>query len=343
MVAMVATVAVNEVMRGVGMVLGEYDLDLCPSFDRHGTGAVTVDDLMRAISAVLDGCPGTPGPSPTASTPTPVSPTPIGTPPPTATSTVNQAPSLPAASIYRTYAGAPIALPLGVVDPEGGPLRCLADALPSGATLDGNVLRWTPTDAQLGPIHVPFSCSDTADPPLTAAGQLTFKVAPLDPCSRPSCDPATGCTNALPPVDAPCCTAELLPRVAEPQARCPEGKVAFLGRNNSGFGRLQNCDRLRVRNFAQSGAQVSFHVEARCLRTDDDVDVSVRIETKDRVLVNASRRVFLHVDETKNSPPGHREHRGHTLRVAPIPCRPPTTVAAVVDHPATPAARRPSE
>src|SRR5215510_8450066 len=104
-----------------------------------------------------------------------------------------QPPVLPTASIYRTFPGFPIAVPLGVTDPEGGPVACTVENIPSGAAFDAEteVLSWTPGDDQLGAFYVPFECSDDASPPLSVSGKLTFRVSARDTCVIPSCEPAS--------------------------------------------------------------------------------------------------------------------------------------------------------
>jgi hypothetical protein len=295
-------VGVNECVRGVAIALGQSSLDACPSFDRNGSRTVTVDELLMGVNAVLRGCPGTPTvgvtPTRTASATASATITPTASPSttPTATPTVNQPPIVSTGPVYRTFEGFDVRVPLAS-DPEGGPVQCMSDGLPPGATLEDEVLSWTPNATQLGPFSVPFSCVDAAVPPESAAGTMAFKVLPLDPCSRPECEPATGCSVALPAPDELCCTETEITRVAEPQAECPAGRVAFIGRNLSGFGRLQNCDTMQVRNFAQSGAQMTLHVEARCLNTNTYIEVFARIETRRRVLVNTVKpQVFFTPD-----------------------------------------------
>jgi hypothetical protein len=289
-------VAVNETVRGVAILLGQSPLAVCPSFDRDGSLSVTVNELVEAVQAALNGCPGTPGTSMTASPTRTATPTgadtaaPPHTPTPTPTATVNQPPRLAGGTIYRTFAGAEVRMPLGT-DPEGGPVECAAEPLPAGAVLQGAELLWTPAEDQLGPHVVALACSDAAQ--ASAEGELAFKVLPLDPCSRPTCDPATGCTVGLPPPDELCCTEEAFPRVAEPDVGCPAGRAVFVGRNVTGFGRLQHCDIMHVRIFAQSGAQFTFKVESRCLDTTNRIEVFARVETRRRVLVNSIAQVFF--------------------------------------------------
>jgi hypothetical protein len=74
-------VSVAETVTGVRMALGSLSLDECPGFDCHGLGQVTVDCIVAAVDAALNGCgSGTIGatstPSPTSTT----SPTPTASP-----------------------------------------------------------------------------------------------------------------------------------------------------------------------------------------------------------------------------------------------------------------------
>lgn len=282
-------VAVNEVTHGLAIAFEKTSLSTCVSLDRDGSRSVTVDELLAAIKAVLHGCPATPTPS--------VTPTASITDTPTATPTINQPPRVATPSVYRTYPDFEILVPLAT-DPEGEAVACVGDQLPPGAVIDNDLLRWIPGPEQVGPYRIPFRCADAAEPPSSAAGELALKVLPLDPCSRPSCDPASGCTPAVPPPRERCCTDAVIPRIAEPAADCPGGRAVFVGRNLVGFGRLQNCDVMRVRNFAQSGAEITFHVEGRCFNTANYVEVAARIDTldddgTDRIVVNAISPVMI--------------------------------------------------
>ena len=290
------TVTVNELIQGVGIALGQSALALCPVIDRNGNGVVSVDELLTAVNALLGGCPApptatastshtatlTPTATPSASATLTPSPPPTASPTPTPTATLNHPPVLPTAAIYRAYAGSDIELPIAAADPDGGAVHCAADTLPAGAALDPltGVLSWTPASDQLGPIYVPYTCTDDGQPPASVLGQLTFAVSARDSCAIPSCDPAIGCSSTLPPLSAPCCASGPAARVAEPAAGCPEGRVLYIGSNGvSGFGRLQNCDVIHLRNFAQSGAEALFHIEARCLNTFNRVQIHARMES----------------------------------------------------------------
>ena len=50
-------VTVDELVKGVGIVLGTLSRDACPSFDANANGRVTVDELVKAVNEALSGCP----------------------------------------------------------------------------------------------------------------------------------------------------------------------------------------------------------------------------------------------------------------------------------------------
>lgn len=192
--------------------------------------------------------------------------------------------------VYRTFPGFEMRVPLPATDPEGDELICEVPALPEGATLESanQTVTWVPSPLQIGPFSIPFTCWDSAQPPAAVNGELLVKVLPRDACTVPECDPLHGCETAVLGLDRNCCMAEAEPRISEPVAQCPAGRVMFLGRNDSGFGRLQNCDVLRMYVQLQTGAHIRFHVEARCLNTAHPVALRARLES-------ASRGVLLDV------------------------------------------------
>jgi len=279
-------VSTDELVRAVAIALGTAPLDRCPATDADRDSVVLVHELIAAVSAALHGCPATATPAPT--------PTLVG----------NQPPILPTPSIYRSYVGFPIAVSVGANDPEGGAVYCSAAGLPGGAVFDGGdgVMEWTPAGDQVGPFIVPVSCADDALPPASADGQLIFQIEPLDACVVPSCAPATGCSAALTSVAEPCCASGPAPRVADAEADCPAGRVVFAGQNANpdSFGRMQNCDVMRVRNFQQSGAEVDLNIETRCVATDRQVRLRVRMESnaKDHpLLFDVETRRFTLADQ----------------------------------------------
>jgi len=303
-------VVVAELLVGVRIALERSPLQVCPSFDANADGMVSMDEIVQASREIFAVCPPDPTPTVTASPASTATPSPT----PTQTLEVNHPPVPPTPSIYRTYPGFEIALPLGVTDPDGQTVTCTAtDPLPAGAALDepGGLLTWTPTVEQLGPFSLPFSCADDATPPESVDTELTVKVSPRDSCAIPSCDPALGCTAALPGLSENCCTAEPVPRVAEPSAGCPHGRVLFVGQNADldSFGRLQNCDTMRVRNFAQSGAELQFHVEVRCVNLLNRVRVRARMESNAEfhpILFDVETRPFFLAED----PDGFARQRG---------------------------------
>lgn len=277
-------VRVDELVRGVRIALELEALAACAGFDSDRDGSISVAELVAAVGVALGGCAA----SPTV-------PVPTSTPRPTETPTINRPPVPPTAMVYRSFPELPIALSIGAEDPDGGPVACTADAMPEGAALDGptGLFTWTPAEDQLGPFYVPYTCTDVGEPAASVDGELTFKISPPDPCAVLDCDPAAGCSTSLPEVTESCCAAGPASRVAEPVAGCPEGRVMFVGQNSIGFGRMQNCDVLYVRNFAQTGAEVRFHVEARCLDTLNRVTLRARMETAERLVFDEAQRVFL--------------------------------------------------
>ena len=269
----------------------------CLAIDQNDDGRATIGELIMAVNAALNGCPGAPTATPLNTHTAVPSPTPTAViPSPTPTTTVNLPPVLPTPFIYRTYPDFPIQLPVGVTDPEGKPLQCAAENLPPGATFDdaNAVLSWTPTEQQLGAFYVPYTCSDDATQ--SVAGTLTFRVSARDSCAVPTCDPATGCTTTLPPPSQSCCGAGPAERVPEPVAECPAGRVLYIGQNDDidVFGRLQNCDvgrgngvapspgrsRLRRRDALHEHAQPPAHARPHGeQRGEPQADVRYRIDS----------------------------------------------------------------
>jgi hypothetical protein len=50
-------VAINELLQGVNIALGNAELDVCPAFDNSGNGQVEVNELIIGVSNALNGCP----------------------------------------------------------------------------------------------------------------------------------------------------------------------------------------------------------------------------------------------------------------------------------------------
>lgn len=207
----------------------------------------------------------------------------------------NQPPRLRERGVYRTYPGFPIRFSLEATDPDEQDLLHEAEDLPAGAELDPETgeFTWTPTEEQLGPFYVPVRVTDAGVPPQSVEQILVFKVSPPDGCVTPRCDEALGCDPEVLDLEQDCCQGEPDTRVAEPVSPCPGGRVLFVGRNTFGFGRLQNCDSLRVRTQTQGGVTVRLNVEARCLDTSSPVALSARLETSEYLLFDAGRNLQL--------------------------------------------------
>ena len=210
-----------------------------------------------------------------------------------------QAPVIPPHAAYRSYAGYEIALPIAA-DSARGPLLYSAQDLPDGAVLeaDTGILRWTPSEQQIGAYVIPFRVTDHGLPPLSAEGRLGLRITRLDSCSIPSCDPATGCTSTMPPLSEPCCAPGPVERVPEVYVDCPGGKFLMVGQNtNDTFGRLQNCDKLKFIAFTQSGVTIRIHLGARCVRPKEVLSVHTFLEVEGMALTDAENTIIMNATD----------------------------------------------
>jgi hypothetical protein len=227
-------------------------------------------------------------------------------------SCTNDPPAIPPHSVYRTYPGFLVELPIGATDGDGDPLSYRSESLPPDCTLDeaSGVVRWVPAADQLGPFYIDFTVSDDGDPPLTAEGRLVFQVLPPDACTEIECDPAAGCVGTLLPITQDCCDGKSTERVVEPEVGCPEGRVLHVGRNALGFGRLQNCDRVRAVFLGQGGVGVTLNFAARCVNGAAPVTLAVSLTTRQVVLFNFVRAI-------QPRPDGIAEFRRLTFPIEP--------------------------
>jgi len=109
------TVAVNELIIGVNIILGSSPVSACPVF-ANGQGTVDVAQVIKGVNNVLDGCPATPIAT--------ITPTPTPTPLPSNTATPLATPT-PSLSTTATPTGTPTATP------SGTPTATRATATPS--------------------------------------------------------------------------------------------------------------------------------------------------------------------------------------------------------------------
>jgi len=209
--------------------------------------------------------------------------------------TANRAPTIDARAIHRTVPGQPIAFVVEASDPDGDAIAFRTRRAPLGAILEPatGAFTWTPREDQLGPAYVLFDVVDDGVPPHATEGRLVFQIFRDGGCVTLDCDPASGCATTLVSLDAECCGGEPTLRIAEPVADCPGGAVLHAGRNQRGFGRLQNCDRLGLVAFPQGGSNLRIHVEARCVDASRDVTLFVRLVTAKRVVVDRQRTILL--------------------------------------------------
>jgi len=264
-------VAIAELIRAVNVALGRAAIGTCSAADRNGDGQVAIAELIAGVRAALDGCP----PEATAT----------DTPDPTETPTEvpqNDPPVIPPIPVYRSYADLPIRIDIGATDPEGGEIAYAPGELPDGSTFDteAGVFEWTPNAGQVGAHTVLFDCSDDGAPTRSTEGRIVLRILPPDECVESTCEPASGCVDEPLPVDTECCTGEPGVRVPEPPADCPDGLVLHAGRNERGFGRLYDCDYLRVISFAQGRASFAFNVEARCLDFSRPMTLHTRLQVR---------------------------------------------------------------
>jgi hypothetical protein len=50
-------VAIDELVRGVSIGLGELPVSACPALDRNHSSEVTIDEIIAAQNNALSGCP----------------------------------------------------------------------------------------------------------------------------------------------------------------------------------------------------------------------------------------------------------------------------------------------
>ncbi|MDR6144022.1 hypothetical protein QE375_003576 [Microbacterium foliorum] len=70
-------------------------------------------------------------------------------------------------------AGTELVLPIPVTDGDGDTVVVSSSALPDGASIVGNVLRWTPVAAQAGTLSIPLLATDSRGATATGAAKVT--------------------------------------------------------------------------------------------------------------------------------------------------------------------------
>ncbi len=297
-------VSINELIRGVNLALGRGALAECEAADTNGDGTVGITDLIGAVNAALSGCPSVPTATPTAT----------ATATHTATPTINQPPVVELSGVYRSFPDEEITYPLVVTDPDGGAVECAAPDLPGGASFDAEaaVLSWIPAVEQVGAYEIGLQCTD--DGGAVTEASLPLRIAARSSCASATCDPQSGCETEPLTIDENCCV-EPVARIPEPPAPCPAGRMVRVGRNERGFGRLEDCHAFRVLTRGQpSSSHVQFNIEARCIDIDGNVRLSTRLETATRILVDSAQ--FL--DSLEERADGYIQQRGVFVVLASI-------------------------
>jgi RHS repeat-associated protein len=164
-------VTIDELARGVSILLDPALLPLCPELDQDGSGNVEIDELLLAVNNALRGCEaeGTRTPTPTSTPGGPISPTP----------TRAGAPVLSPVGDRSVVLGTSLVLQLAATDPDGDPLTFSASPLPLpiNASLDSRTGRFTfsPAGDQAGALQLTFIVTDGV---LTDSETITITVQP---------------------------------------------------------------------------------------------------------------------------------------------------------------------
>jgi hypothetical protein len=144
------SVAIDELVLGVNIALGNQPVSRCTAMDGSGDGSVTIDELTRAVLAALDGC------APAAATATP-SASPTATASPIDTDTATPTHADPTATATAEHSAT--ATPTDTAEPSATPTFTPAtNGNPSDLTavIDGPLVRlaWVPPDPASGRVEV---------------------------------------------------------------------------------------------------------------------------------------------------------------------------------------------
>jgi hypothetical protein len=175
-------VAVNELITGVNIALGNAAIETCPAFDRNGDDRVDISELIAGVANLLYGCGATPPTSVPTETPSggpSPSPTPVATdtataepvadtPTPTPTRTLK-----PTSTVTRTPT-TPLSICGGLV--QNLPVVCNLTVIPNPVSRSGT-------------IQFRFGISDLNGDVNRVCFQLTL----------PPLEPTVTCTNLTPP------------------------------------------------------------------------------------------------------------------------------------------------
>lgn len=180
-----AVVAVNELIAGVNIALGNAAVSTCPAFDRNHNGMVEVSELIAGVNNLLYGCGFVPPTPPPTGTVTPTSspsitPTATTTPPP-ATATHAATPSA-----TRTFTRTPTNTRTPTATPT--PATSVCGGLVSSLPVVCNLTVIPNPVSRSGTIAFRFGISDLNGDIIRICIQLTY----------PLLEPQTTCTNFNP-------------------------------------------------------------------------------------------------------------------------------------------------
>lgn len=108
-------VSISELVQGVNMALGSGDPSGCPAFDANADQAVTIEELVAAVTSALQGC-ASPSDTPTAGADTPTQA--VETP-----TAVAETPTVPAETVTALPSDTPSPSPT----PTSGPFKPFCD------------------------------------------------------------------------------------------------------------------------------------------------------------------------------------------------------------------------
>jgi hypothetical protein len=188
-------VTIDELIKGVNIALGALPLEACPPFDRNEDGAVTVDELVAAVSNALYGC----GVSPPTRTDTPT-PTATGTatvtPTHTATRTItNTRPPANTETETRTVTPTPTRTPtvtetpLGIDSVCGGfvtsvPRLCSVAVIPNPVPLGGSYqIQYCLSDLEGDVNQFCLGIQTSPQPPLLDCVAIPFTGELINDCT----------------------------------------------------------------------------------------------------------------------------------------------------------------
>jgi YD repeat-containing protein len=190
-----AEVAIDEIIKGVAIALGEADLSACPAIDTNHDLQVTVDELVVAVADALNGCPATPTPT---AMPIPTS-APTATPAPTM-GTGNLSPTA-VADAAATLAGesVPIFVLANDSDPNEDPLNVSTFTQPDHGTVGftNDVATYMPNAGFSGTDSFTYTVSDGQGGTASATVTVVVNSVPPDPATAASA-PTNGVATVVP-------------------------------------------------------------------------------------------------------------------------------------------------